>query len=158
MFVANQKEKVDFFLKATKEVRPKTVKTDGFLKGNRGLRKRGQVESFLRILEPMVLDLNKKLGRKVKVVDFCSGTGNGSLMLAYFLRDLCDFVFVEKYQVPADICNARIKEAKMEGSARVYNCMVEEYEEAFDVGMVKNSFFFNFFVIFFNRLFMLVEC
>ncbi len=51
----------------------------------RGLRKRQQCESFLRVVGPVLSELSRKLGRRLKVVDLGSGTGNASLPLAWIL-------------------------------------------------------------------------
>lgn len=99
------------------------------LKGDRGLRKRQQVESFLRVLAPMVQQMYKEKGRRVRVVEFCSGTGNATLALAWVLRPWATFVLVEKYPVAADICARRIEEAGLSRDVRAEAKLMEEYEE-----------------------------
>lgn len=102
------------FTSGTASARPDTVKGDpSWMNGGkeRGLRKRQQCESMLRVLEPMVRSLHARLGRKVVLADCCAGTGNASLAVAFALRDLCQLVAIERCEVAADILKARVNEA-----------------------------------------------
>ena len=120
------------FTEGTRSVRAPFQKT-GSLSAERGLRKRQQCESYLRVLEPLVRTMHAELGRSVHVVDFCAGSGNATLSVAWVLRDLAHFTFVEKYSIPSEICGARLTEAGLKGAAEMEK--VESWEGAFDIGV-----------------------
>jgi hypothetical protein len=79
----------------------------------RGARKRQQCESFLRVIEPLITNLQALIpNRRLKIADFGCGTGNSSLPLAYALPS-CDFVLFDRYQKPVEIATQRAHEAKL---------------------------------------------
>jgi 2-polyprenyl-3-methyl-5-hydroxy-6-metoxy-1,4-benzoquinol methylase len=100
----------------------------------RGLRKRQQCESFLRILEPLVDSLRKTITtRRLRVADFGCGTGNSSLPLAHALRESCDFVLFDRYEKPIQIAEARVLEAKLANVTCKTQRIEHVTDETFDI-------------------------
>lgn len=83
------------------------------LKGKRGIRKRQQCESFAKTLQPLIEALYRSKLRKLKIVDFGSGTGNASLPLAFWFREKAEFILVDRYEVPINIAKKRVSEANL---------------------------------------------
>lgn len=106
------------------------------MKGNRGLRKRQQVESLLRFLGPLVNMLWRanQGKKKVHIVDMASGTGNASLALAHVLKESATFTLVELRQVASDIASERIREAGLDAQSVARR--IEDYMPSESVDVV----------------------
>ena len=100
----------------------------------RGLRKRQQCESFLRVLEPLVSRLRQTItDRRLRIADFGCGTGNSSLPLAYALRETCDFVLFDRYETPVQIAQTRASEAKLSNVTCTTKRIEHVTKDAFDL-------------------------
>lgn len=98
---------------------------------DRGERKKQQCESFLRVVQPVVTQLQQALstaGRRLRVADFGCGTGNSSLPLAYALPD-CDFFLYDRFARPVELAAKRAEAAKLSN----VQCIAQRIENVVDV-------------------------
>ena len=108
---------------------PASLSPSHNLSGDRAARKKEQCVSFARALAPLLAPF-VAAGRRARVVDFGSGSGNASLPLVWWFRNVADFVLVDRFEEPILIARRRVAEA---GVKNVIECVVSHIADA-DVG------------------------
>ena len=109
----------------------------GGLKGDRAQRKRWQIENMAKSGIALARAAPPKgAGERVKIVEFCGGSGFLCLPLAALLPD-CDFVMIDMKEKSVDIARRRLAEAGLTNVTLVRG-RIEECADAigtFDVGL-----------------------
>ncbi len=115
---------------------PPSLQPSHNLTGERAANKQQQCESFARALETLV---DRSAGRRLRVVDFGSGTGNASLPLTWWFRDVCDFVLVDRFDEPIRIAKERVAAAQVTHVQCVVSYISAVEMEPFDIGFSSHA-------------------
>lgn len=102
--------------------------------GERGLKKQQQCESFARALASLIGDR-----KQVKIVDFGSGSGNASLPLAFWFRDVASFVLVDRFDEPIRIARDRVALSGLKNVECVVSYIKEAPVGGFDIGFSSHA-------------------
>jgi predicted RNA methylase len=97
------------------------------LTGERGLHKMQQCESYARALSALIR--NRK---QVVVVDFGSGSGNASLPLAFWFRNVASFVLVDRFEEPIRIAKNRVEASGLK-SVECLVSHINDFDGKFDI-------------------------
>ena len=103
----------------------------GQVSAERGLRKRWQIESFRVILDTIVGD------EALRIVDFCSGSGNFGLALAALLPR-CSFVLIDRNVHATNLARQRAADAGLT-NVSVIAGSVESFTGEFDVAIAMHA-------------------
>jgi hypothetical protein len=115
---------------------------------SRGVRKRWQVESvycaLCTLIDAMVPEpepaSTSENDRRLRVVDFGSGSGNASLTVAWLLRKRCSFVLLDMKPVASNLASGRVNQVPgLAASVRCVMGRIEEYAEPFDLGIAVHA-------------------
>lgn len=106
----------------------------GKLPTNRCSRKTVQVENLML---PVMKILNKIEGSKIKVVEFCAGSGFVALPLAHLYKHV-EFVIIDCKMKSLDIARERIRDSNLT-NVRIVASRIEEYTEIFDIGIALHA-------------------
>ncbi len=89
---------------------------------------RMQIESLLKVWS------SDEKGRRLRVVEFCAGSGFVLLPLAKMFPHV-EFVLIDYKRRSIEIGRSRVEAANLEGNVRVLHQDISDYEEDFEVGL-----------------------
>ena len=111
----------------------------GLLPDNRVNRKTIQLNNMIDLSIKFIKHILQNLhnGERVKIVEFCAGSGFISLPLA-FLYPTIDFILIDKKSFSLDIARTRISSAKL-SNVKIVESDLLDYNESFDIGIALHA-------------------